>query len=171
MPKQGVHPFGKRPLPKGRVEWAISETKSLMAAARLLQVSYNTFKKYAKLYDVFHQNKNQTGIGISKGPKGSSQVTMDRIFTGHNPNYPHYRLQERLLREGYLSSECSNCGFDEYRNSDMTTPLLLCFYDNDGKNHELQNLYFLCYNCFYLLKPGGKLLHTPSNVDKLRNKM
>ena len=29
MPKQGVHPFGKRPLPKGRVEWAISETKSI----------------------------------------------------------------------------------------------------------------------------------------------
>ena len=42
MPKQGVHPFGKKPLPKGRVEWAINETKSLMAAARLLQVSYNT---------------------------------------------------------------------------------------------------------------------------------
>ena len=171
MPKQGVHPFGKKPLPKGRVEWAISETKSLMAAARLLQVSYNTFKKYAKLYDVFHQNKNATGIGISKGPKGSSSVTMGRIFSGHNPNYPHYRLQERLLKEGYLGSECSNCGFDEYRKSDMTTPLLLCFYDNDGKNHELQNLYFLCYNCFYLLKPGGKLLHTPSNVVKLRNKM
>ena len=53
----------------------------------------------------------------------------------------------------------------------MTTPLLLCFYDNDGKNHRLDNLYFLCYNCFYLLKPGGKLLHTPSNVVKLRNKM
>ena len=123
MPKQGVHPFGKKPLPNGRVEWAISETKSLMAAARLLQVSYNTFKKYAKLYDLFHQNKNQTGLGISKGPKGSSQVTMDRIFSGHHPNYPHYRLQERLLREGFLASECSNCGFDDYRKSDMTTPL------------------------------------------------
>ena len=95
MPKQGVHPFGKGPIPKGRVEWAISQTKSLMSAARLLQVSYNTFKKYAKLYDLFHQNKNQTGIGISKGPKNSSSVTMDRIFSGHHPNYPHYRLQER----------------------------------------------------------------------------
>ena len=154
MPKQGAHPFGKKPIPKGRIEWAISETKSLMSAARLLQVSYNTFKKYAKLYDLFHQNKNATGIGISKGPKGSSQVSMDRIFSCKHPNYPHYRLQERLLRDGYLASECSNCGFDEYRKSDMTTPLLLCFYDNDGKNHELQNLYFLCYNCFYLLKPG-----------------
>ena len=156
---------------KSRVVWAINETQSMRQASQLLGLAYNTFKKYAKLYDVFHQNKNQTGLGISKGPKGSSQVTMDRIFTGHNPNYPHYRLQERLLKEGYLSSECSNCGFDDYRKSDMTTPLLLCFYDNDGKNHELQNLYFLCYNCFYLLKPGGKLLHTPSNVVKLRNKM
>ncbi len=53
----------------------------------------------------------------------------------------------------------------------MTSPLLLCFYDNDSKNHELQNLYFLCYNCFYLLKPGGRLLNTPSNVARLRNKM
>ena len=171
MPKQGVHPFGKGPIPKGRVEWAISQTKSLMSAARLLQVSYNTFKKYAKLYDLFHQNKNQTGVGISKGPKNSSSVTMDRIFSGHHPNYPHYRLQERLMKEGYLEQECSNCGFDEMRQSDLTSPILLCFYDNDNKNHALENLYFLCYNCFYLLKPGGKLLHTPANVVKLRNKM
>ena len=94
MPKQGAHPFGKKPIPKGRIEWAISETKSLMSAARLLHVSYNTFKKYALLYDVFNQNKNATGIGISTGPKGSSHVTMDRIFNGLNPNYQHYRLQE-----------------------------------------------------------------------------
>ena len=57
------------------------------------------------------------------------------------------------------------------RQSDLTSPILLCFYDNDNKNHALENLYFLCYNCFYLLKPGGKLLHTPANVVKLRNKM
>jgi len=171
MPKQGVDPFRKKPIPKGRIQWAISNTKSLMAASRLLQVSYNTFKKYAKLYDLFHQNKNATGIGISKGPKGSSQVKMDRIFSGHHPNYPHYRLQERLLKEGYASQECSNCGHDEVRKSDMTSPLLLCFFDNNPKNHKLENLYLLCYNCFYLLKPGGRLLNTPSNVVRLRNKM
>jgi hypothetical protein len=171
MNDKGRNPFRGKPIPKGRIEWAILQTKSLMAASRLLQVSYNTFKKYAKLYDLFHQNKNPTGIGISKGPKGSSRITMDRIFSGHHPNYPHYRLQERLLREGYMSQECNNCGNDEVRQSDMTSPLLLCFYDNDSKNHELQNLYFLCYNCFYLLKPGGRLLNTPSNVARLRNKM
>ena len=123
------------------------------------------------MYDLFEENKNQAGVGItSKGNTGWGARIQD-IFDGKHPNYPHYRLQERLLKEGCLASECSNCGFDDYRRSDMTTPLLLCFYDNDGKNHKLENLYFLCYNCFYLLKPGGKLLHTPANVVKLRNKM
>ena len=36
MPKQGVDPFRKKPIPKGRIQWAISNTKSLMAASRLL---------------------------------------------------------------------------------------------------------------------------------------
>ena len=171
MPKQGAHPFGKKPIPKGRIEWAISETKSLMSAARLLQVSYNTFKKYAKLYDLFHQNKNATGIGISKGPKGSSQVTMDRIFSGHHPNYPHYRLQERLLREGFLASECSNCGFDDYREIDMRGPYIINFLDGDSTNHSLDNIALLCYNCFFIMKPTGKLLNTPKNTNQIKKKL
>ena len=68
MPKQGAHPFGKKPLPKSRVEWAISETKSLMAAARLLQVSYNTFKKYAKLGASFNPLESITE-GLYEGSK------------------------------------------------------------------------------------------------------
>ena len=165
------NPFRSKPIPKSRIEWAIRSTLSIRAAAMHLGVAYNTFKKYAKMYDLFEQNKNQTGIGVTTKGNTGWGVKIQDLFDGKHPNYPHYRLQERLLRDGYLASECSNCGFDEYRKSDMTTPLLLCFYDNDGKNHELQNLYFLCYNCFYLLKPGGKLLNTPSNVVKLRNKM
>lgn len=42
------------------------ETLSAQAAARWLGVSYNTYKKWAKYYDVFEQHKNQSGVGISK---------------------------------------------------------------------------------------------------------
>ena len=45
MSKQGVNPFKGRVIPKGRVEWALSQTLSISSAARLLRVSYNTFKK------------------------------------------------------------------------------------------------------------------------------
>ena len=54
------NPFRSKPIPKSRIEWAIRSTMSIRAAAQYLGVAYNTFKKYAKMYDLFEQNKNQT---------------------------------------------------------------------------------------------------------------
>ena len=60
------NPFRSKPIPKNRIEWAIKSTLSIRAAAKLLGVSYNTFKKYAIMYDLFEQNKNQAGVGSSR---------------------------------------------------------------------------------------------------------
>ena len=46
---------------------AQESTQSNMEAARWLTVSYNTYKKWAKYYDIFEQHLNQSGIGIKKG--------------------------------------------------------------------------------------------------------
>ncbi len=81
------------------------------------------------------------------------------------------KLQDRLLKNGFLVQECSNCSFDEYRRSDMKSPLLLDFLDGDSKNHNLGNLRLLCYNCFFILKDAAKQLVTPKNVDSLRKRM
>ena len=40
----------KRPLLKAEIELAMQNTKSNKEAARFLGVSYNTYKKYAKMY-------------------------------------------------------------------------------------------------------------------------
>ena len=65
------NPFRSRPIPKSRIEWAIKSTLSIRAAAKYLGVSYNTFKKYAIMYDLFESNKNQSGKGITtKGNTG-----------------------------------------------------------------------------------------------------
>ena len=90
---------------------------------------------------------------------------------GKHPNYPHWKLQERLIKEGYIKQECSNCGYDEVRPQDYQGPYLLNFLDGDGKNHKLENLSLLCYNCFFLMKPAGKVLSTPKNIVHLRNKL
>ena len=165
------NPFGSRPIPKSRIEWAIRSTLSIRAAAQYLGVSYNTFKKYSKMYDLFEQNKNQAGNGItSKGNTGWG-VKIQDLFDGKNPNYPHWKLQERVVRDGYLKQECSNCGYDDYREKDMRGPYMICFLDGDSKNHTLDNLHLLCYNCFFITKPTGKMLTTPKNTTLLRKKL
>lgn len=59
-------------LTKGRILWAIQQTKSITKASELCGVSYITFRKYARLYkndeglSLFEEHKNQCGKGISK---------------------------------------------------------------------------------------------------------
>ena len=54
------NPFRSKPIPKSRIEWAIRSTMSIKAAARYLGIAYNTFKKYAIMYDLFEQNKKSS---------------------------------------------------------------------------------------------------------------
>ena len=165
------NPFRSKPIPKSRIEWAIRSTLSIRAAAQYLGVAYNTFKKYAIMYDLFEQNKNQQGVGITRVGNSGWGVKLQDIFDGKNPTYPHWKLQERIVREGYLKQECSNCGYDDYREKDMRGPYLICFLDGDANNHSLDNLHLLCYNCFFIVKPTGRMLTTPKNVTLLRKKL
>ena len=165
------NPFRSKPIPKGKIEWAINSTQSIRAAAQFLGVAYNTFKKYAKKYDLFEQNKNQAGVGVTtKGNTGWGLKIQD-IFDGKHPNYPHWKLQERVIRNGYVAQECSNCGYSDVRDKDLRGPFLINFFDGDGTNHRLDNLHLLCYNCFFIVKPTGRMLTTPKNVTLLRKKL
>ena len=117
------------------------------------------------------KHKNQSGKGITTKGNTGWGVKIQDLFDGKHPNYPHWKLQERAVRDGYLKQECSNCGYDDYREKDMRGPYLICFLDGDPKNHELENLYLLCYNCFFIVKPTGRMLTTPKNVTLLRKKL
>jgi transposase-like protein len=165
------NPFRSKPIPKSRIEWAIRSTLSIRAASQHLGIAYNTFKKYAKMYNLFDQNKNQRGKGITTKGNTGWGVKIQDLFDCKHPKYPHCKLQERIVRDGFLKQECSNCGYDDYRENDMRGPYLICFLDNDSQNHSLDNLYLLCYNCFYIVKPTGRMLSTPKNVTLLRKKL
>ena len=58
--------LGARPILESQIKAAQEKSRSAFEAARLLGVSYNTYKKYAKLYGVFEDLKNPYGIGIEK---------------------------------------------------------------------------------------------------------
>jgi hypothetical protein len=47
------------------------------------------------------------------------------------------------------------CGFSEKRLTDSKMPLLLVFQDGNMKNHKLENLKILCYNCSFLYGKGS----------------
>ena len=159
------NPFKGRPIPKSRIQWAIQSTLSIRAASQYLGVAYNTFKKYAIMYDIFEQNKNQAGVGVTTKGNTGWGVKIQDLFDGKHPNYPHWKLQERIIRDGYLKQCCSNCDYDDYREKDMRGPYIINFLDGDSTNHSQDNLALLCYNCFFIMKPTGKLLNTPKNTN------
>ena len=152
---------------KSKVVWAINETQSMRQASQLLGIAYNTFKKYAKLYEVWAPLESAKGIS-QRGTTGFKPVELAEIFSGKHPSYSDTKLLHRCFREGYLAEECGNCGYDEYRASDMSKPLMLDYMDDDGTNKDLANLRALCFNCLYIMKGKRLKVDTPQNVKQLQ---
>ena len=136
-----------KPLSKEQILGAMSQTLSNRAAARWLNVSYIHYKKWAKNYDateegyetLFAQHLNQSGKGIPKflSNSGKEPALLDIIegrvdVSSFNPE----KIKYRLVTEGYLLEECSNCKFNERRVLDYKIPLLLHFKDKNKTVNE-----------------------------------
>tara|TARA_R110001592_G_scaffold64518_1_gene198244 strand:- start:25 stop:642 length:618 start_codon:yes stop_codon:yes gene_type:complete len=142
-----------KPLSKVQILAAQAKTKSNMAAARYLHVSYQHYKKWAKLYKVFDSHKNQSGKGIPKFLKGPKKMPhMLEIIEGRiaASSFDPNKLKYALIEQGYLSEECAMCSFKERRVLDYKMPLLLHFQDGNSNNYSLDNVQLLCYNHYFL---------------------
>ena len=86
-----------KPPTRSQVKWAIHETRSLSEASRLLRISYNTMKRYAKMYDLFQTN--QSGKGIKK-PKNIKINRSDDMMFWSDDSARSFskKLTERLKR-------------------------------------------------------------------------
>lgn len=134
-------------------------TRSNMAAARYLHVSYNHYKKYAKMFkndegvNLLEVHKNQEGKGIPKfALKGKDRIPLMDLLEGRVPieHFDAKDIKVRIILEGLIEEKCSKCGFSERRIKDTKVPVILNFKDGDKKNWHLDNLEFLCYNCSFL---------------------
>tara|TARA_B100000927_G_scaffold159748_1_gene128683 strand:+ start:909 stop:1541 length:633 start_codon:yes stop_codon:yes gene_type:complete len=150
-----------KPLTKEMILAAMNKTKSNRAAARYLNVSYQHYKKWAKLYEseedehksLFDQHLNQAGVGIPKFLNGGGkEPPLLDIIEGRvdASSFSPEKIKYRLVTDGYLEEKCNSCGFQERRVLDYKMPLLLHFKDNNKKNYRKENIQFLCYNCYYL---------------------
>ena len=141
-------PGRRRSITKNMIEKAIESTRSNAEASRWLGVSYNTYKKWSKYYNLFDKNLNQSGKGVPKKPS-NFKINLDEIFDGSHPDYPDSIFKRRLINEGLLEKECNLCKWNESRLTDNKTCLSLDYVDGNTTNKGYDNLRLLCPNCYF----------------------
>jgi hypothetical protein len=155
MAKLGRTP---KPITREQLLAAMKMTKSNMACARYLGISYMHYSRYAKSYiddetgkTLFALHKNQSGKGIRKF-LGGKDPDLKAIMDGelYIKSYNLNRYKDRLIQEGYIEECCNSCGFNEQRVNDYKAPLLVHFKDKNKMNWKIENIELLCYNCYFL---------------------
>jgi len=143
-------------LSKHNIELAIKSTQSMGQAGLYMGVAKNTFKKYAKLHDLWDPKKSSAGIRKTGNVGSQLKHDLKAILEGKNPNpYREDTLLTKGIREGYIACQCSNCSadFSHIDSQDRLPPLILDFLDRNPMNTKLENLRVLCFNCVYELAP------------------
>ena len=152
-------PGPSKMLSKEDILRAMKMTRSNRAAANYLHVSYNTYKKYAKLYKnddgktLLEVHKNQQGKGIPKWSlKHLEDIPIEKIMSGEVPAeyFNAQDIKKKLIFEAVIEEKCNKCGFAERRVTDMKVPVILNHIDGNKLNFQKNNLEFLCYNCSFL---------------------
>lgn len=132
---------------KSQILKAQSESQSAAQCARYLNVSYPTYKKYAKMHGVFGRCKNKAGKGISKNTQKKS---IEQYVKGEKDHQNPRKYIQQLVKYGYKKECCERCGYDDKR-LDGKVPLLINFRDGDKYNSKLENVEILCFNCYYIV--------------------
>jgi 5-methylcytosine-specific restriction endonuclease McrA len=150
----------RRDLTEAVIRNAMKHTQSNFQAARYLNVTIETYRKYARLYidqesgkTLYELHKNNSGKGI-KRVRWKHEISIDKI--NEIMSSESYRainqqkLKNRLIYEGILKMECYKCGHHEKRVVDYKQPLILSFKNGNKNNWKIDNLEMLCYNCYFL---------------------
>lgn len=158
-------------LTEGEIRAAMANSTTATEAARFLGCHKNTYIRYAKRYidsdtqltlHELHLKSNKKNKiptrTLVRNPNFKYNTDNDwrvtaklpDILAGKYPAYDKKKLARRLIDELILPECCSQCKFDERRVTDFQVPLVLIWEDGDTTNHLLENLKFLCYNCYFL---------------------
>lgn len=147
-------------LSEGVIRNAMKHTQSNHQAARYLKMSYDTYRKYAKLYvdqdsglTLFELHKNQHGKGITR-VRWNHEFALDKLdeilTKSEYKAFSIEKIKNRLLFEGRLKHECYRCGHNEKRVVDYKQPVVLNFKNGDKYDWRFINLEMICYNCYFL---------------------
>jgi hypothetical protein len=152
-----------KPITKEQCLIAMKQTRSVLAAARYLNCSYQHLKPYMKAYkdeetglSLFELHKNQSGKGIPKfmsnSPFGKKMPSIEDVMNGKidSNSFSPDKLKFKMVEAGYLVEECYWCGFNEKRDIDGKIPLIMFFKDSNKNNYKDGNCQLSCYNCYFI---------------------
>lgn len=117
---------------------AIRATESMQAAARLLKMSYDTFRRKAQHFGLFEPNP--AGVGRKKPKTFKSREDVFRVFD--------YNVGRVTIKNWYLLDheyKCQACGISEWNGQHIT--LELEHKNGNRRDNRLENLSLLCPNC------------------------
>lgn len=160
-------------LTESDIRFAMSNTSSNRAAARFIGCDYNTYRVYAERYvdstsgkTLWELHSNQGGFGSKKKSRGKKldRISILEVLEGKHPDFPKEKLKAKVLQNGLMVEECSQCGFSERRITDGSVPLLMIWKDGNFQNHLLDNLQLWCFNCYFLMY--GEIFRNGEFLDK-----
>jgi hypothetical protein len=151
-----------KPISKEDCLRAMRHTRSVRAAARYLNCSYQHLKPYMKSYkdeetglSLFEIHKNQSGKGI---PKFISREHFDKVSPIEDivngkidaSSFDAEKIKFKMIEAGFLLEQCYYCGFETRREIDNKSPLLMTFLNNHKHDYTNGNAQLCCYNCYFL---------------------
>ena len=151
-----------KPISKDDCVRAMKQTRSVTAAARYLNCSFHHLKRYMKSYkdeetgvSLFDMHKNQSGKGIPKFLPHSHFGKMPAIAEIVNgevdaSSFKPEKLKHAMIEAGYMVEQCYYCSYDEVREVDGKTPLLMIFLNGHKYDFKENNAQLCCYNCYFL---------------------
>ena len=108
---------------------------------------YVTLKKFLSLYeiDVSHFNNGEQQRGLRES-RARQRIDLEEVFRGEHPSYCRSHLKRRIIAEGILPYQCTECRGTGVWNG---KPISLQLDHRNGisTDHRLENLRFLCPNC------------------------
>jgi hypothetical protein len=154
------NPYKGYQLTQDQVLAALVETTSVKEAARLMNISYPTFKKYCKQHTdintgqtLFDKFTNPAGRGINRNQDKNKFLAdpMSVLKNGQSALPERVaKLKQIVFDYKVLPMICNKCGYHERRLTDMKPPLLLNFMNKNKHDWRKENLELLCYNCYFL---------------------
>ena len=152
-------------LTEDEIRDSMAHSRTIAEACRYMGINFKTWVKYASMYIDLETGKTLYEMHRKYGnpnlirPRKHKEY-LPRLYQKQIDNLLTYRkwtsparvaiLKKMLILHELHKDACEHCGYHEKRVKDGKQPLLLHFVDGDRRNWQIENIRWLCYNCYFI---------------------